>query len=135
MSARYLIDTDIFIHIRQRRSPHVRAKFDQLQAGEAAISVVVYGELLYGAERSVDRTKALKMIEDVVSLAPVLPMTADVARAYGAVRHTLEKNGEKIGNNDLWIAAHALAEGLTLVTANEREFRRVPGLKVQNWTT
>jgi tRNA(fMet)-specific endonuclease VapC len=133
MGARYLIDTDIFIHIRQSRSQRVREKFDQLQPGEAAISVVVYGELLYGAARSVNRSRAIKMIEELVVLSPVLPMTPEVAHEYGAIRHTLEKKGETIGNNDLWIAAHALAEGLILVTNNEREFSRVPGLKMQNW--
>ena len=61
-----------------------------------------------------------------------MPETA--AEAYGLVRARLEAKGETIGNNDLWIAAHAMAANLTLVTNNEREFRRVPGLKVQNWT-
>lgn len=133
MSPRYLIDTDIFIHIRQQRLAQVRARFEQLRPGEAAISVVVYGELLFGAAKSADRRTALAKIDELVALAPVLPMTGDVAREYGTLRHTLEKKGEKIGNNDLWIAAHALAEGLTLVTNNESEFRRVPGLRVQNW--
>lgn len=133
MSPRYLIDTDIFIHIRQRRLPQVRARFEQLRPGEAAISVVVYGELLFGAAKSADRSKALAKIEEIVALAPVLPMTSDVAVEYGTLRLSLETKGEKIGNNDLWIAAHALAEGLTLVTNNESEFRRVPGLRVQNW--
>jgi tRNA(fMet)-specific endonuclease VapC len=133
MSPRYLIDTDIFIHIRQQRLPQLRARFEQLQPGEAAISVVVYGELLYGIEKSQDRARALKSIDDVVALVPVLPMTLTVAREYGVLTRALEKQGQKIGNNDLWIAAHALAEGLTLATANEREFRRVPRLKMENW--
>jgi tRNA(fMet)-specific endonuclease VapC len=60
-----------------------------------------------------------------------LPETA--AETYGALHADLESRGEMIGNNDLWIAAHALAAGLTLVTNNEREFRRVRGLKMQNW--
>lgn len=133
MGALYMIDTDIFIHIRQRRSQQVRQKFDRLAAGEAAISVVVYGELLCGAEKSADKVKAINAIEDLVALAPVLPLTSDVAEAYASLRRALEVKGEIIGNNDLWIAAHALTEGLVLVSNNEREFRRVPGLKVQNW--
>jgi tRNA(fMet)-specific endonuclease VapC len=60
-----------------------------------------------------------------------LPETA--AEAYGTIRAQLESKGETIGNNDLWIAAHTIAVGLTLVTNNEREFRRVRGLKIQNW--
>ena len=60
-------------------------------------------------------------------------MPESAAEIYGAIRAGLESKGEMIGNNDLWIAAHSLAAGLTLVTNNEREFRRVRGLKVQNW--
>jgi tRNA(fMet)-specific endonuclease VapC len=133
MAPRYLIDTDIFIHLRQQRLPQVRARFDRLQSGEAAISAIVYGELLYGAEKSATPKKALKGVEDLVSLVPVEPLGDGVAREYGALRATLEKRGDTIGNNDMWIAAHALSLGLILVTANEREFKRVPGLKVQNW--
>jgi tRNA(fMet)-specific endonuclease VapC len=134
MTPRYLIDTDIFIHIRQKRLPQVRARFDRLQPGEAVISAVVYGELLYGAAKSANAAKALQAIEEVVSLLSVEPITPDVAHEYGAMRALLEKKGEIIGNNDLWIAAHARTAGLTLATNNEREFKRVPGLKVQNWT-
>ena len=61
------------------------------------------------------------------------PLPEKAAEIYGFIRADLESRGEMIGNNDLWIAAHALASGLTLVTNNEKEFRRVPGLKVQNW--
>lgn len=134
MAPRYMIDTDIFVHIRQKRLPQVRARFDRLQPGEAVISAVVYGELLYGAAKSTNAAKALQAIEEVVSLLSVEPITPDVAHAYGALRALLKKKGEIIGNNDLWIAAHARAAGLTLATNNEREFKRVPGLKVQNWT-
>ena len=134
MAPRYLIDTDIFIHLRQQRLPQVRARFDRLKPGEAVISTIVYGELLFGAEKSALPEKALKGIEDLVSLVPVEPLGGAVAREYGALRASLEKRGAVIGNNDMWIAAHTLALGLILVTANEREFKRVPKLKVQNWT-
>jgi tRNA(fMet)-specific endonuclease VapC len=65
---------------------------------------------------------------------PALSLPEAAAEAYGTIRAELELNGEMIGNNDLWIAAHALAAGLILVTNNEKEFRRVRRLKVQNWT-
>jgi tRNA(fMet)-specific endonuclease VapC len=64
---------------------------------------------------------------------PALALPEEAAEAYGTIRAKLESTGEMIGNNDLWIAAHAMAVGLTLVTNNEREFRRVHGLKIQNW--
>jgi tRNA(fMet)-specific endonuclease VapC len=65
----------------------------------------------------------------------VVPLPGEAATAYGEIRAALEARGEMIGGNDLWIAAHAKSAGLTLVTNNEREFKRVPGLKLQNWTS
>jgi len=64
---------------------------------------------------------------------PPLPMPQSAAEAYGTIRADLESRGQLMGNNDLWIAAHAVSEGLTLITNNEKELRRVQGLKVQNW--
>lgn len=133
MSLRYLLDTNIFIHYRQKRPAQLAARFERLKPGEAAISVVAYGELLFGVEKSANAARARKLVEEIVSLMDVLPMTQDAAAQYGALRAKLEKSGTIIGNNDLWIASHALAEGLVLVTANEGEFRRVPGLRVENW--
>lgn len=72
-------------------------------------------------------------LTDLISFLPVLELPANAAHEYGAIRAYLETKGETIGGNDLWIAAHAKASGLVLVTSNEREFKRVPGLKVQNW--
>jgi tRNA(fMet)-specific endonuclease VapC len=63
----------------------------------------------------------------------VLPLVPEAAQAYGSIRADLERRGQLIGGNDLWIAAHACALDLTLVTNNQREFQRVPGLKIQNW--
>lgn len=133
MAARYLLDTNICIYIRQRRPPEVLARFEKLKTGEAVLSVITYGELLYGAAKSQQREAALARLSDLVSLLPVLALPDSAAREYGEIRARLETGGEPIGNNDLWIAAHARASALVLVTNNEREFRRVPGLKIQNW--
>jgi tRNA(fMet)-specific endonuclease VapC len=65
----------------------------------------------------------------------VVPLPGEAAKAYGEIRAALEARGEIIGGNDLWIAAHAKSAGLTIVTNNEREFKRIPGLKLQNWTS
>lgn len=135
MAARYLLDTNICIYLRQNRPPGVTSRFQRLQPGDAALSVVTYGELAYGAERSRQRAQALESLARLVSLLPVLPLPEDAGSVYGEVRATLESRGQMIGGNDLWIAAHAKAAGLILVTNNEREFRRVPGLKMQNWAT
>ncbi|MBI1732493.1 MAG: type II toxin-antitoxin system VapC family toxin [Gammaproteobacteria bacterium] len=133
MAARFLLDTNICIYIRQRRPPGVLARFRKLTPGEAALSVVTCGELLYGAEKSRQREIALARLTDLTSLLPVLPLPENAAQEYGEIRAELEAKGDLIGGNDLWIAAHARASSLVLVTNNEREFRRVPGLKVQNW--
>ena len=89
--------------------------------------------MLYGAARSEQRVAALERLRELVHLLPALALPESAAEAYGSTRAELESKGEMIGNNDLWIAAHAVAAGLTLVTNNESEFRRVRGLKIQNW--
>lgn len=133
MAARYLLDTNICIHIRRRRPAEVLARFQRLNAGEAVLSVVTYGELLYGAEKSQRRAEAIRLLEELITLIPVAALPPEAGAAYGAIRAALESKGEVIGNNDLWIAAHARASGLVLVTSNEREFKRIRGLKVENW--
>ena len=130
----YLLDTNICIYIAHRKPPHLLARFDRLHPEEAAISVITFGELQYGAAKSVRREEVLRGLEELVSLLPVLPVPASAGVEYGVARAALEARGQPIGGNDLWIAAHARAAGLILVTNNEREFRRVPGLAVENWT-
>lgn len=131
--ARFLLDTNILIYIRQKRPQEVLRRFTRLQSGEAALSVVTYGELLYGVERAESKAAARATLDEVVSLIPVLPLPVDAGQTYGRIRAFLSLKGQVIGNNDLWIAAHAVAADLTLVTNNLREFSRVPGLKVENW--
>ena len=135
MEPRYLLDTNICIYIRKKRPEEVLRRFRKLRPGEAVLSVITYGELLYGAAKSQQRSAALERLHELVNLLPALSLPERAAEAYGTIRAQLKSKGEMIGNNDLWIAAHAVAAGLTLVTNNEREFRRVRGLKVQNWTT
>lgn len=133
MATRFMFDTNICIYIRQKRPPEVLARFEKLKAGEAGLSVITYGELIYGAAKSANRQQALERLDSLRSFLPVLDMPANTSHEYGQLRAMLEAQGEMIGGNDLWIAAHAKAMGLVLVTNNEREFKRVPGLKVQNW--
>ena len=133
MESRYLLDTNICLYIRHRKPEEVLRRFRKLRPGEAALSVITYGELLCGAAKSSQPTTALERLRELVRLLPALALPETAAETYGALRADLESRGEMIGNNDLWIAAHALAAGLTLVTNNEREFRRVRGLKMQNW--
>ena len=133
MEPRYLLDTNICIYIRQKKPEEVLRRFRKLRPGEAVLSVITYGELLYGAAKSEQRAAALARLRELVNLLPATSLPEAAAEAYGAIRAELESKGEMIGNNDLWIAAHAVAAGLTLVTNSENEFRRVRGLKLQNW--
>lgn len=133
MPSRFMLDTNIWTYIRRMRPAPVLERFRSLARGEAVISVVTYGELRYGAEKSVSRERALKMLDELVALVPVQPLSPAAGVAYGAIRLALERQGRIIGGNDLWIAAQAYAADLTLVTNNEGEFRRVPGLRIENW--
>jgi tRNA(fMet)-specific endonuclease VapC len=133
MEPRYLLDTNICIYIRQERPEPVLRRFRKLRTGEAALSVITYGELFYGAVKSSQAEAALGQLRELLHWLPALPLPEGAAEVYGTIRFELAAKGEMIGNNDLWIAAHAVASRLTLVTNNEREFRRVRGLKIQNW--
>jgi tRNA(fMet)-specific endonuclease VapC len=134
MEARYLLDTNICIYIRRKKPEEVLRRFRTLRPGEAVLSVITFGELVYGAEKSAQRGAALEVLRELAQVLPVQSLPETAAESYGTIRAELERKGEMIGNNDLWIAAHAKAADLVLVTNNEREFRRVRGLKVQNWT-
>jgi len=133
MEARFLLDTNICIYIRRKKPEEVLRRFRGLKQGEAVLSVITFGELVYGAEKSAQQAAALELLRELAQVLPVMGLPETVADAYGTMRAELEHKGQMIGNNDLWIAAHAKAAGLTLVTNNEREFRRVRGLKVENW--
>ena len=133
MEPRFLLDTNICIYIRRKRPEQVLKRFSKLRHGEAVISVITYGELIYGVEKSQYREKALADLRELVRLLPAVALPEHAADFYGTLRANLSSRGEIIGNNDLWIAAHAIASGLILVTNNEKEFRRLPGLKTQNW--
>jgi tRNA(fMet)-specific endonuclease VapC len=133
MAPRYMLDTNICIYIIRRKPIEVQKRFERLKAGEAVLSAITFGELQYGAAKSTQRDFVLASLEELTAFLPVLALSVDASRQYGILRAALEAKGKPIGNNDLWIAAHAKAEGLSLVTNNEREFKRVPGLKLENW--
>ena len=97
------------------------------------MSVITLGELRHGAEKSQARDKALATLGRLEGSVRVAPLTETAGQHYGQIRATLETSGPPIGNNDLWIAAHARAEGWILITNNERIFKRIEGLQVENW--
>jgi tRNA(fMet)-specific endonuclease VapC len=133
VSARFLLDTNICIYIQRHKPAEVLARFRKLRQGEAGISAITHGELLFGAMKSRQREQVLSAIAEFVLWVPVLALPESASMEYAGLRAEAETAGKPIGGNDLWIAAHALASGMIFVTSNEREFKRMPGLRVQNW--
>ncbi len=133
MKLQFMIDTDTFIYIKNHRPPQVLARFSTMKVGEMAISVITYGELYRGVERSEHREQNLAVLQQLIKYIPVQPLPENSGLIYGKIRNALEKKGQVIGGNDLWIAAHALAMNLTLVTNNTQEFKRIEGLTIENW--
>lgn len=132
-TVRYLLDTNICIYIAKGQPLAVRARFDQHTLHDLAMSTITLGELRFGAEKSQARDRALATIEQLMQVIPACSLPLAVGEHYGQIRATLQKQGQPIGNNDLWLAAHARAEGWILVSNNTREFERVPGLQLENW--
>lgn len=132
-AVRYLLDTNICIYIAKRRPPEVAGRFERLHPGEVGMSMITYGELLLGAEKSQHPKQAADRLQRFVVLVPVLSLPDESPRHYARIRAELERAGTPIGANDLWIAAHSLASGLVLVSNNLREFGRVSGLQTENW--
>ena len=129
---KYLLDTNIVIYVLKRRPKAVLEIFNR-NAIRMAISSITLSELIYGAEKSPNMDKNLEAIEEFVSHLDVLPYDAKASQHYGQIKAALEKRGEIIGENDIHIAAHAISQGLILVTNNLREFIRVPNLARENW--
>lgn len=133
MTIRYLLDTNICIYIIKHNPPRVREKFAQYPASCLAMSVITLGELRFGAEKSQARQRSLENLARLQSMIAVHDLPPEAGNHYGEIRARLQAQGQIIGNNDLWLAAHARAQGWVLVSNNEREFVRVEGLQVENW--
>ncbi len=134
MSVRYLLDTNICIFIAKHNPPAVRQHFARHAASELAMSVITLGELRFGAEKSESRDRAMTMIQQLESLIPPCTLPEKASEHYGQIRAALQNRGSIIGNNDLWLAAHARSQGWILVTNNTRKFVRVPGLQLEDWS-
>jgi tRNA(fMet)-specific endonuclease VapC len=134
MRRRYMLDTDICIYLAKNQHPQVTARFERLKPDQLVMSAITHGELQCGANKSSHRSRTLAQLAELIQYIPVENLTSSASQAYGEIRATLEKQGRMIGNNDLWIGAHAMALGVTLATNNERGFKRIAGLSVENWT-
>lgn len=133
MALSYMLDTNICIYITKQRPAAVYQRFTELAPAEVGMSLITYGELRYGANKSQQRDTALAKLSELQNYITVLSLAPVVTDYYSDIRATLEQQGTPIGNNDLWIAAHALALDVTLVTNNVREFQRVDKLRLENW--
>lgn len=129
---KYLVDTDICIYVINERPRKVLERFVRTEVGAIAVSSVTVGELAYGVGKSGSKRNR-EALEAFLLPLEVVPFDFAAALAYGEVRANLESKGRPIGPLDTMIAAHAMTLGLTLVTNNLREFKRVPGLVVENW--
>ncbi|MBT8520016.1 type II toxin-antitoxin system VapC family toxin [Polynucleobacter paneuropaeus] len=129
---KYLLDTNIVIYVLKRRPIEALEAFNK-NANRIAISSITLSELIYGAEKSANVDKNLEAVEDFVSHLDVFSYDAKASQQYGQIKAGLEKRGELIGENDIHIAAHAISQGLILVSNNLKEFKRVPNLALENW--
>jgi len=129
----YLLDTNTCIKYLNGKSENIRQRLEALQPQDIVLCSVVKAELFYGAMKSANPQKNLVKLQPFVSRFVSLPFDDEAAEVYGRIRAQLEKQGTPIGPNDLLIAAIGLANDVTVVTHNTREFSRVTGLKLEEW--
>ena len=130
---KYLIDTNICIYIINKRPIGIIHKFKLFDVGEIGVSTITVSELQYGVSKNKNRRLNKQRIEEFLFPLEILPYDEIAASIYGDIRLQLGKRGEPIGPLDLLIAAHALSRNLVLISNNEKEFKRVKNLKVENW--
>jgi tRNA(fMet)-specific endonuclease VapC len=129
-----LLDTNICIYIIKQQPAVVLKHFLEFQVGDIGISSITISELRYGVAKSAHREKNAKALDEFIIPLEIAAYDEQAAHAYGAIRATLEKAGTPIGSMDMLIAAHALSLGIPLVTNNTREFARISGLSILDWT-
>lgn len=130
----YLIDTNICMYLIKKKDRDVQTRFQQHKPFEIGISAITVAELEYGVAKSRQVERNRQALLRFLTPFEILPFDDKDAEQFGILRAHLEKNGQPTGPYDLEIASQGLARGLILVTNNEREFVRVPGLQVENWT-
>jgi len=129
--ARYMLDTNMCIYLMKHQPPEVAQRFAECYVGDVVMSAITYAELAYGVTVSSaqkrDRSSLAALVDDI----PVMGFDAAAGAAYGPIR--LATRDSKRDHLDNLIAAHAVSLGVTLVTNNERDFARYPGLVTENW--
>jgi tRNA(fMet)-specific endonuclease VapC len=130
----YMLDTDISSYIMKRTYDTVLRRLQKIAVSDVCISAITKAEMMYGVEVSPRRQNDQTALHEFLRYVAALDYPESAALDYASIRADLKARGTMIGGNDLLIAAHARSTGLTLVTNNTREFSRVQGLKIENWT-
>jgi tRNA(fMet)-specific endonuclease VapC len=131
----FMLDTNICIYIIKRKPLDVIERFKQTEISRIGVSAITLSELSYGVSKSSKPQQNQMALAQFIAPLEILPYGDDAAQYYGTLRTHLEKQGTPIGSLDMLIAAHALSANCTLVTNNEKEFVRIPKLKIENWVT
>ena len=129
----YLIDTDILIY-SLKGDPVVMDHLNRTSPSPKAISVISFGELLYGAHKSGHPIDNLARVRRLGEVLPVIDISPAIMEAFGSLKAQLESDGQRLDDFDLVIAATAITIGYRLVTNNEKHFSRIEGLEIENWT-
>jgi tRNA(fMet)-specific endonuclease VapC len=130
-----MLDTNACVLLLNRSRPKLAEKVLKTRPGDVALSAITAAELGYGAAKSRRPAEARAAVDVLLESFALVGFDAPAVEAYGALRADLERRGNPIGPLDTLIAAHALSQGSILVTNNVREFRRVSGLRVEDWST
>jgi tRNA(fMet)-specific endonuclease VapC len=128
----YLLDTDTLIYSLKGHESVVN-NFIKHQDAPKAISVISYGELIYGAEKSNHVSSNLAKVRRLREIFPVIDTTPSIVECFGSAKANLSKQGITVADFDLLIGATAITLGLTVVTNNEKHFSKIPDLKIVNW--
>jgi tRNA(fMet)-specific endonuclease VapC len=131
---KFMLDTNICIYIIRQKPPKVLKHFKAYSVGDIGISSITLAELRFGVEKSQHIQKNQEALDAFVLPLEIADFDEKAARVYGEIRAELEKAGDPVGSMDMLIGAHAMSLGLTLVTNNTREFRKIKHLKVIDWT-
>jgi tRNA(fMet)-specific endonuclease VapC len=129
----YLLDSDIII-FALKGVDRVVENFNSHSADPKALSVITYGELVYGAQRSARPVQNLAKVRRVAEIFPVVDVSRAIMETFGSIKADLGSKGRTVADFDLVIASTALILNYKLVTSNERHFRHIPGLPIENWT-
>ena len=130
---KFLLDTNICSYLIKQKPPEILQKFNTYQVGDIGISSITVAELKYGVQKSQFPNKNHQALEKFLLPLQIVDFDRAAADTYGIIRAMLEKKGTPIGSLDTLIAAHALSLGVVLITNSEKEFSRVPNLKLDNW--